>query len=69
LNPGTKGLKHTARLFNKAPTKAYKDGWDRLFGKKKKEPALYGQCVGDKLVWGGGLDAVKKLAGKLKAKP
>ena len=30
-----KGLKHTARLFCKASSPEYKDGWDRLFGKKK----------------------------------
>ena len=62
-----KGLKHTARLFCMAPTKAYKDGWDRVFG-KKPAPALYGQCAGDNLVYGTDLKAVRKLAAKLKAK-
>jgi hypothetical protein len=26
-----------ARLVSRAPTEAYKDGWDRIFGKKEEE--------------------------------
>jgi hypothetical protein len=26
-------------IFSKAPTRAYTDGWDRIFGSKEEKPA------------------------------